>query len=93
MVEPLGSLYCIEPTQCMKAERASDIEASQQQRVWLVLLVIQVQNDMMNDFKSTEVDIGHRIHTSAYMPLLQNRSEVSLGPEVENQSQTIRCLF
>jgi hypothetical protein len=43
MVEPLGSLYRANTVHEGTTERASGIEASQQQRVWLVLLVIQVR--------------------------------------------------
>lgn len=43
MVELLGSLYRANTVHEGTAERASDIEASQQQRVWLVLLVLVIQ--------------------------------------------------
>ncbi|KAK1648872.1 hypothetical protein QYE76_066677 [Lolium multiflorum] len=41
----------------------------------------ELQNDTMNDFKSTEVDIGHRTHTSAIA--VQNRSVLHGCPGVQ----------
>ncbi|XP_047059423.1 uncharacterized protein LOC124666116 [Lolium rigidum] len=92
MVELLGSLYRANTVHQGTAQRATDIEASQQQRVWLVLLVIQLQNDTMNDFMSTEVDIGrHRTHTSAIA--VQNRSVLHGCPGVQVALQAPSCSY